>query len=113
MLRVSSHASYGLVQAQDTSGVVTNNQGAPYSVSKVDWVVDTWYNVKWFYEAGGRQKIKVWSDSEAEPAWLIDTPTTYAFAGDPTGFFVTVSRVNSETLYLTATLNDLSIEGIS
>jgi len=113
LFRVSTYASWGWIQAQDVSSVVGNKQIA-YGVAKTDWVADTWYNVKWFYEAGGRQKLKIWTDAEGEPGWAVDVPTTYTFTGDPTGFFVSVDRANGEqTLFLTATIDDLDIEGIN
>jgi hypothetical protein len=59
-----------------------------------DWVIDTWYSVRFEYQAGVLLRAKVWERGTTEPDWMASTPTTLdiIYAGYDNVFSIDVNK---------------------
>ena len=81
-IRVSSDPAYGAIWLDDRNGYLPNHN----HVTKTDWEADTWYRMKFQkVNSPSTARFKVWKESDPEPGWDFDLPTTTigpAYSGD-------------------------------
>jgi hypothetical protein len=81
-IRVSSDPTYGGIFLVDRNGYLPSNN----HTTKTDWEADTWYRMKFQkVSSPSTARFKVWKDSDPEPGWDFDLPTTSTpppYAGD-------------------------------